>query len=326
MKNTCAIILAAGTGTRMCTKRPKVLLDVMFKPLLRWVIDSVLESEIKNVCVVCGYEISMVKSYLKTNNINVKTVYQAERKGTAHAVYVAKEYLEENIDKDIIVLYGDVPFINKDTIVESFKMHKKQNSDSTVITANIANPFGYGRIVRDDDTKKIVAIVEQKDATDEVKEINEVNSGIYWFKVKSLLEILPQITNYNNQNEFYLPDAVKLLLSDAKRVETYTVTDENIILGANTKLQLNKLNEIAIHKKIVNLIQEGVDIPLKDGIIVSDDVIFGNDVRILPSSVILGKTVIGSGCVIGPNVLIENSVIKDGTNVGCGVYKNQTVC
>ena len=278
MKNTCAIILAAGTGTRMCTKKPKVLLDVMFKPMLRWVIDSVFNSRIKDVCVVCGYEISMVKDYLKANSIDVKTVYQAERKGTAHAVYVAEEYLKENIGKDVIILYGDVPFI-----------------------------------------------VEHKDATEEVKEIKEVNSGIYWFKVKSLLEVLPQINNYNNQNEFYLPDAVKLLLNNAKKVETYTVADKDIILGANTKLQLNKLNEIAIRKKIISLIQDGVDIPLKDGIIVSDEVIFGDEVRILPGSVILGKTKIGSSCVIGPNVLIENSTIKDGTSISCGTYKNQTI-
>ena len=325
LKNTCAIILAAGTGTRMCTKKPKVLLDVMFKPMLRWVIDSVFNSRIKDVCVVCGYEISMVKDYLKANSIDVKTVYQAERKGTAHAVYVAEEYLKENIGKDVIILYGDVPFIDKHTIKESFKMHRGKNNDSTVITANIDNPFGYGRIVRDIDTKKIVAIVEHKDATEEVKEIKEVNSGIYWFKVKSLLEVLPQINNYNNQNEFYLPDAVKLLLNNAKKVETYTVADEDIILGANTKLQLNKLNEIAIRKKIISLIQDGVDIPLKDGIIVSDEVIFGDEVRILPGSVILGKTKIGSSCVIGPNVLIENSTIKDGTSISCGTYKNQTI-
>lgn len=325
LKNTCAMILAAGTGTRMCTKKPKVLLDVLFKPMLKWVIDAVNASKIGDICIVCGYEFSQVKEYLKANKVKARVVHQTERKGTAHAVYVAREYLEENIGKDIIILMGDVPFIDEETIKSSFELHKAKKSDATVISANVTNPFGYGRIVRDVGTKKIVAIIEQKDATEEVREIKEVNSAIYWFKVKSLLEVLPKITNYNNQNEFYLPDAVKLLLSDAKRVETYIAKDENIILGVNTKLQLNRLNEIAINKRLTELMQNGVEIPLKDGIIIGNEVSFGEDVKVLPGSVIFGKTNIGSGCTIGPNVLIENCTVKPGANLSFRAYRYETV-
>ena len=325
MENACSIILAAGAGTRMFTKKPKVLLKVLFKPMLKWVVDSVFRSEIYDTCIVCGYEHKKVEKYLKDNNIEARIVIQNERKGTAHAVYVAKDYLEQNIEKDVIILAGDGPFIDVATIKSSYYLHKKNDNDATVITAKIENPFGYGRIVRDPNTKSIIAIVEQKDATDEVKTIKEVNSGTYWFKVKSLLEVLPQINNYNNQSEFYLPDTIKLLLNNARRVGTFFVKDQNIILGANTKEQLNKLNEIAINKRLCELMNQGVDIPLKEGIIISEESTFGEDVKILPGTVICGKSKIGSNCTIGPGVYIENCTIKDNTSINCMNLKNKVL-
>ena len=325
VENTCSVILAAGSGTRMFTDQPKVLLEVLFKPMIMWVIDSVKKAGIKDSCIICGYKHEMVEKYLKDNNVDAKIIIQKERKGTAHAVFTAKKYLEENIEKDVIILAGDSPFIDEETIKNSYSLHKSSNNDATVICANVENPFGYGRIVRDSNTGLIVAIVEQKDATEEVKAIKEINSGTYWFKIISLLEVLPKINNYNNQNEFYLPDAIKLLLSNARKVGSFVVEDETIILGANTKMQLNKLNEIAINKKISSLIKNGVEIPLKDGIIISEDVLFGQDVRILPGTVIYGNSKVGSGCTIGPSVLMENCIVKDNVKVSCISFKDQVV-
>ncbi len=325
MKNTCSLILAAGTGTRMFTNKPKVLMEVVFKPMIHWVIDSVACAGIRDICTVCGYRHKELEDYFERNNINTEVIIQSEQKGTAHAVFMAKSYLEKNLEKEVLILAGDAPFINSETIKKSFKLHVKLGNDATVISAELNNPFGYGRIVRDKNTREIIAIVEQKDATAEVSGIHEVNSGLYWFKVKSLLDILPKINNYNNQNEFYLPDAIKLLIRNAKKVGSYSVDDETIILGANTKAQLNKLNEIAIKKRLDQLMAEGVDIPLKDGIIISTEVKFGRDVRVLPGSVIYGRTSIGSNCTIGPNVLIKNCFIRDNTDVQCGCYEDQTL-
>ena len=307
----------------MFTKEPKVLLKVLFKPMLQWVVDSVFSSEIYDTCIVCGYKHEKVEDFLKKNRINAEIVIQEERKGTAHAVYTAKGYLEKNLDKNVIILAGDGPFIDTETIKRSYDMHKKNDNDATVITANIENPFGYGRIVRDPNTEGIIAIVEQKDATEEVKCIKEVNSGTYWFKVKSLLEVLPGINNYNNQSEFYLPDAVKLLLNSARKVGTFVVKDQTIILGANTKSQLNKLNEIAIEKRLDELMRQGVEIPSKRGIIISKESIFGSDVKIFPGTVICGKSKIGSNCTIGPGVYIENCVVKDNSFISCISLKNK---
>lgn len=325
MRNTCSVILAAGAGTRMCINKPKVLAEVLFKPMIHWVMDSVKSAGISNVCTVCGYGHDELKEYFKKNNIKTEIVIQTEQKGTAHAVFTAKNYLEKNLKNEVIILAGDGPFIDQEVIRKSFALHDKMNNDVTVISAKLTNPFGYGRIVRDKSTKDIIAIVEQKDATPEVSKIREVNSGTYWFKVRSLLEILPEITNYNNQNEFYLPDAIKLLLDSAKKVGSYVVDDETIILGANTKIQLNKLNEIAIKKRLKFLMQDGVEIPLLDGIIVSSEVEFGKDVRLLPGTVIYGKTKIGSNCTIGPSVLIENCTVCDGVDVCCGRFKNKII-
>lgn len=309
MKNTCSIVLAAGEGTRMKSNMPKVLSKVLFRPLLQWVLNSLRDAKISPVCVVTGYKSDIVIDYLRTLALPYKTVIQKERKGTAHAVLTAKDFLLEHIDKDVLILNGDGPFIDCSTIKSAYELHQSQDNDATVISAKINNPLGYGRIIRASHTGTLSAIVEQKDVDEKTQKINEVSSGAYWFKIRSLLEVLHDIKNNNSQQEFYLPDAISLLLSRGFRVNAYISQSENTVLGANSPSQLNELNRIAREAVLNRLILNGVDIPCTDGIIVTDEVQIGQNTCILPGTIITGKTIIGTNCVIGPNSHIENCLI-----------------
>ncbi len=313
MKNTCSIVLAAGEGTRMKSNMPKVLSKVLFRPLLQWVLNALSDVEISPVCVVVGYKSDMIIDYLQKLDLPYETVIQKERKGTAHAVLTAKNFLLENIDKDVLILNGDGPFMDSRTIKNAYKLHQNQENDATVISANIRNPYGYGRIIRDSHTGTLTSIVEQKDADETTQKINEVNSGGYWFRVSPLLDALQNIKNNNSQQEFYLPDAIGLLLSRGFRVNAYISQSENTVLGANDPIQLSELNNVARMSILKRLMLSGVDIPCTDGVIVTDEVQIGQNTCILPGTVITGKTVIGTNCVVGPNSHIENCLI--GNNI-----------
>ena len=330
MNNTCSIILAAGEGTRMKSDKPKVLSEVLFKPMISWVIDSIEESEIKDICIIAGFKQEMLTNYLKSEGKNIQKALQQERKGTAHAVMMAKNFLEGNHGKDILILNGDAPFIDSATIKNSYQSHKDNNNAATVISAVISEPFGYGRIVRNKQGE-LVSITEQKDASDEIQKINEVNSGAYWFNVDHLLKVLYQIKSDNAQNEYYLPDAIKILINEGLKVGSYISESENVILGANDCWQLNKLNDIARKEKLKELMLNGVNIPCTDGIIISKECKIGKGVQILPNTIIKGKSIIEDYCILGPNTYIENSVVEEGNqlnSVCCinkKVYKGSTI-
>ena len=311
MINTCSIILAAGDGKRMKSEKPKVLSEVLFKPMLKWVIDALNDAGINNICTICGYKHKLLENYINDFCSNIEIAIQEERRGTAHAVIMADDFLKKNLKKDVLIIGGDTPFIDSDTIVESLNLHRSQNNVATIISAKVNNPFGYGRIVRDIVDNKILAIVEQKDADEDTRLITEVNSGAYWFNVEALLSVIYDISNNNAQNEFYLPDAISHLLEKDLSVDAYVAKSEEIILGANDRIQLNHLNNIAREKVLEKLMLSGVDIPVKDGIIIENQVKIGTDTCILPSTIIKGKTTIGKGCIIGPNSTVINSDIED---------------
>lgn len=243
----CAIILAGGEGKRMKSDKPKTLSCVLGKPMLRWVIDSVRSAGIEKICIVKGYKKECIDEYILQSGLeNISTVYQAERLGTGHAVMMAKDFLKEN-KGDVVILNGDAPFMDSDTIKESYNQHKKSNSSVTVISAKVDDPTGYGRIVRDTNGD-LKAITEQKDADEETLKINEVNSGGYWFDTEKLLSVLDKITSNNSAKEYYLPDALKLLLLQGDKAGAYTAISADTVLGANDPAQLQELNEIAKKK------------------------------------------------------------------------------
>ncbi len=303
METLCSIILAAGEGTRMKSCRPKVLAEVLFKPMIQHVLDSITKAGIKDTCVITGYQHSILEAYLKENDPNVKTVRQIQRLGTAHAVSMAIDFLKKHLHADVFIIGGDTPFIDDDTIRKSYEHHISSQNSATVISAEVENPFGYGRIVRNPNNK-VNAIVEQKDATDSIQKIKEINSGAYWFKVEDLIKALPKIKPENAQNEYYLPDAIKVFINEGNIVDAYKTTNSDVILGANDCLQLNALNEIARQKVLRNLMLSGVNIPCTDGVIISNDATFGQDVCIMPGTIIRGNAAIKSNTTLGPNVII----------------------
>ena len=316
MRKSCAVILAGGDGKRMKSDKPKVMAEVLFKPMIDWVTDAVRASGIDEICVVTGNRREIVEAHLSQD---IVTAYQAERLGTGHAVMQARSFLEARTDYDVLILAGDAPFIDDKTINLSHDFHNRSGNDVTVISADIDNPKGYGRIVRNDDDT-LLKIVEERDASDSERLITEVNSGAYWFCVSSLISALDDLVKFredhpNNAQEYYLTDAIEILTGLGQNAAAYKTDSSNIVLGANNRSQLAALNEIARADVLEKLMEEGVSIPFTQSVVIGPDVVIGRDSVILPGTMIFGKAVIGSDCVIGPDSYIDNCMIKDGANV-----------
>lgn len=245
MFQICSIILAGGEGKRMKSEKPKALTEVLGKPMLQWIIDALQRASVNDICVVTGSRHEYIEEYLKDKEYNFDIAFQPERLGTGHAVMMAKDFLRK-IDGDVIILGADSPFIDAETILSSYKMHKQDGNSVTVISAVIDNPTGYGRIVKNENG--LERIVEQKNATEEEKLIKEINSGAYWFNAKDLLTILDEITLNSVTGEYYLTDTIGLLIEKGKRAGAFVSHDPDVILGANNPEQLEQLNAIAAVK------------------------------------------------------------------------------
>lgn len=244
--SNCAIILAGGEGKRMKSNKPKTLSEVLGKPMLWWVMSALKKAGIDDICVVKGFRKECIEEYLSTLDFEVESVFQAERLGTGHAVMMAKDFLKAH-DGNVVILNGDAPFMTAETIEKSLEQHISSGAAATVISARVDDPAGYGRIVRDD-SGSLKAIVEHKDADEATRAIDEVNSGGYWFDCQLLLSVLDRIRSDNAAGEYYLPDAIALLLSDGKTVGAYTAECSDAVLGANDPAQLEELNQIAREK------------------------------------------------------------------------------
>lgn len=310
MSNTssCAVILAGGQGKRMKSELPKPMFEVLGEPMLEWVMTACEDAGINDLCIVKGYNAKVIEDYIGNR---CTTVYQPQRMGTGHAVMMAVEWLNEHIDGNVLILCGDAPFIDSETITSALEQHIKRDSAVTIITAKVSDPTGYGRILRG--TNGVTGIVEEKDATFEQKGICEINSGAYWFKTKQLLEALDKIKPNNSQGEYYLTDSVYILINAGYRADAYISCNPNVVLGANDRKGLLKLNDVARNAVIEKLLDDGVEFTCTDGVTIGRNVRIGAGTKILQGTIIRGDTVIGSGCTIGPNCLIENCTV--GNNV-----------
>ncbi|HIV10373.1 MAG TPA: bifunctional UDP-N-acetylglucosamine diphosphorylase/glucosamine-1-phosphate N-acetyltransferase GlmU [Candidatus Faeciplasma avium] len=301
-----AVILAGGMGKRMKSDKPKVLLEVLGKPMLQWVIDACNDAGISNICVVKGYGADMLDEYLLGS---LRTVLQPERLGTGHAVSCASCFLEEFSDGNTLIACGDSPFIDPETIKSSLELHIASKSAVTVITARLDNPRGYGRIIRSEDG--IEGIVEEKDCSDSQRKINEISSGCYWFNTKKLLEALPRLQRNNSQGEYYLTDTISILKSDGCVAQAYLSDNQDSVLGANDRAGLLKLNDIARMKVIFKHLEAGVELISTDAVTISPDVKIAPGAKILPGSMLMGKTIIGRDSVIGPNTRLLNVTVGE---------------
>ncbi len=307
MINNCAVILAAGEGKRMRSNKSKVLLEVQLKPMLGWVTDAIRNAGIGNLCVVTGHRREQVEAYLAGS---CETVVQTERKGTGHAVMMAREFLDRHRSGHVLICCGDAPFLDSDTISDAFAQHMENEASATVISAVLDDPTGYGRLIRGS-RGELQAIVEHKEATPEQLAIQEINSGAYWFEIDALLNVLDSIKASSITGEYYLPDAVKLLIGAGKSVGAFIAQSDDVVLGANDPSQLFELNRLARDKILSRHIANGVGMPCTDGIIIGNDVVIGENVTILPGTILKGKTVIHDGCRIGPTSYIDESDIGE---------------
>ena len=307
MDKVCAVILAAGEGKRMKSLKPKALTCVLFKPMLDWVLDAIEGCNITDSCVVVGHKGTEIEVHLDGRS---EVAYQTERLGTGHAVMQAADYLRRTSAENVLILNGDAPFIDSQTIEASLGAHLAMGSAVTVISAKISDPTGYGRIVRAADGR-FLKIVEQRDATEAEKMITEVNSGAYWFNKEALLDSLTKISQENDAGEYYLTDTVEKIKEAGKIAYVYMTDNADVILGANNRVQLMQLNKIARKQVLLKHMVNGVDIPCTDGIIIGTDVVIGAETTILPNTIIRGSTEIGSLCELGPNCLIDNSKLGD---------------
>ena len=309
--NRCAILLAAGDGKRMKSRGPKVLCQVLFRPMIQWVADNCRQAGIDDLCAVVGQGADAVRAALPQG---CATVCQQERRGTGHAVLCAKEFLECRRGSDVLVACGDAPFVSPEVLEKALAHHRSTGASVTVITALVEDPAGYGRIVRDREGN-LAAIVEEKDADSATRAIREVNSGAYWFRAEALLDSLDQLTCDNSQGEYYLTDTVEIIRRRGGKAQACPAGDAVTVLGANDRRGLQRLNEIARRQVLDRLLDEGVDIPFPDGVVVAPTVRVGADTQLLPGTILKGETVIGEGCVIGPRAQIEDSAIGDGCRV-----------
>lgn len=240
MSKLKAVILAAGRGTRMNSDLPKVVHKCMGQPMVHYVIKAAKESGALDVCVIVGYKSKEVKDAIYDM---VEYAEQTEQLGTGHAVKCAKEFI--GTEGDTIVLCGDTPLITGETLTELVDLHKKQSNGVTVLSAILENAAGYGRIIRDADGN-FLKIVEDKDATEEEKEVREVNSGMYIFNSEALSASLDMLSNNNVAGEYYLTDTIALIKKIGLKVSAMPVTGATVnqILGVNTVEQLKIAEEI----------------------------------------------------------------------------------
>lgn len=303
-----AIVLAAGEGTRMKSKLPKVLHKVCGQTMLKHVIDTVNNSGIEECIVVVGHEAEKVKENLSSE---IKTVLQEEQLGTGHAVMMAYDNIKEGT---ILVLCGDGPLITEETLRAMIDYHKKGDFGATVLTADLPNPEGYGRIIRDAENR-LQKIVEEKDATAEEKSITEINSGIYCFDGNTLKDVLPKLGNDNIQKEYYLTDVLPIMHNVGFKTGIYKTEDYEEIMAINSRGQLAEVEAIMRKRINRNHMANGVTIINPEHTYIEKTVTIGIDTVIYAGTILIGNTVIGEGCIIGQNSRIENSIIGNGVEV-----------
>ncbi|MDO4846969.1 MAG: bifunctional UDP-N-acetylglucosamine diphosphorylase/glucosamine-1-phosphate N-acetyltransferase GlmU [Clostridiaceae bacterium] len=320
VSKSAAIILAAGDSYRMKSALPYVMTRLLSKPMLEWVITAVKRSGVGEIAVISASDDNAVADFVRGS---CDIYVQPDPHGTAHATMQARPFIERNSDKNILILNGDSPLMDAETIRNALGVQIMNGYDCTIISAKVEKPFGYGRIVRDSEGN-FVEIVEEKDAASHIKKIDEISSGAYWFNAGWLLKALDAI-DPRKTGEYNLVDAISWMVQNGCTVGTSFAARPEIVLGANDRNQLHELNHIARRSLIEKHLEAGVDIPSFESILIGPDVEIGMDTLILPGTIIRGKVKIGKNCQIGPNTLIENSIIGDEVTLNTVQCYNSTV-
>lgn len=313
MADFLSVILAAGKGTRMKSDKIKVLHKAAGKAIIKHVIYTLDDLSTKVVNVV-GHQKDEVKSELEDlQNLDIDYVVQQKQLGTGHAVKQAAEYID-NHSGPVLILYGDTPLLRKETVSKFVEEHQKNKSDLSVMTAIFSDPKGYGRILKND-AEKLTAIVEEKDADEDIKKIKEVNSGVYCVDSSLLSLFLKNMDNNNAQDEYYLTDLIEFAVENGKDINTFTVSDSEEILGINTRRQLADAEKV-LRKRIMNKhFDNGVTIIDPGNTYIDAEVKIDRDTIIYPFCFLEGKTTIGKNTVINPHCRLQNAEIASNVNI-----------
>lgn len=313
--NRYAIVLAAGQGTRMKSKLYKVMHPVMGKPMVAYAVDAALEAGVDQVVTVTGVGADLVQDYLGNKS---QYVLQEEQLGTAHAVMQAKEMLagKEGIS---IILSGDAPLISPETIESLLDYHEAHQLKGSILTAHEADPYGYGRVIRNQDGT-VAKIVEEKDASPEEKQVQEINTGTYCFDNQALFQALDHVSNDNAQGEYYLPDVIEILKNQGDLVGAYQMDDNTDALGVNDRVALSRANTLMRRRINQAHMKNGVSLIDPESTYIDVNVTIGQDTVIEPGVYLKGETEIGQDAHIGAHSIIEDSQLGDGV-----VIKQSTI-
>lgn len=311
------VIMAAGLGTRMKSRRAKVLHELGGLPLITHVAKTAQALDPRAIVVVVGHQAEEVEKVVLTAVGDLASfVIQAKQRGTGDAIESARSLLEDS-DSLLLVLSGDVPMIRADTLKKLIEHHRDSGAACSILSVRLENPTGYGRIIRDE-RDSFERIVEHKDATVEQRQVREINSGIYCFEAKNLFQALRQVEPANEQGEYYLTDVAEIILSNGGTVSVYVHHDAREVSGINTRADLAEFENLLRRSAIRRLmIESGVTFIDPSHAYISSEAQIGRDSIIYPNVAIEGRSVLGAGCVIRSGVRISNSrlgndvVIKD---------------
>ncbi|WP_134767256.1 bifunctional UDP-N-acetylglucosamine diphosphorylase/glucosamine-1-phosphate N-acetyltransferase GlmU [Nocardioides sp. 1609] len=315
--NLTVIVLAAGGGTRMKSKTMKVLHEVGGRSMIGHVIAAVQATEPQRVVAVVGHQREQVGPHIQTLVPDSLLAVQEEQKGTGHAVRIAVETLvahDGRAEGTVVVAYGDTPLLEGESLRAFVAEHEAAERAVSILSGELANPFGYGRVVRDEDGD-VVAIVEEKDANADQREIREINSGILAFDAGFLLDALPRIGNDNAKGEYYLTDTVQIARDAGLTVGAWAIDDVMQTEGANDRVQLAELGREMNRRIVTRWMRAGVTVMDPATTWIDAGVVLAPDVTILPGTQLLGLTEVGEDAVVGPDTTLKDCEVGPGARV-----------
>ncbi|GIQ67276.1 bifunctional UDP-N-acetylglucosamine diphosphorylase/glucosamine-1-phosphate N-acetyltransferase GlmU [Xylanibacillus composti] len=318
--NVYGLVLAAGQGKRMKSKLYKVLHPVCGVPMVGHVVNLLESMQTAQNIVIVGHGAEAVQAYLGDR---VSYALQAEQLGTGHAVQQAASLLADK-EGITVVICGDTPLITKESLDEMIARHQQRGASATILSAQLPDPTGYGRIIRGKD-ESVLRIVEQKDCSPEEAAICEINTGTYCFDNRKLFEMLPKLTNQNAQGEYYLTDVIGLLQQAGEKVEAYCLKDAAEATGVNDRIALAEVERAMRQRIIEEHMRKGVTVIDPANTYIGPDVEIGADTILYPGVHLTGQTVIGEDCEIGPNCQIDQSRIEAGVHITQSVLKQAEV-
>ncbi len=320
MGQLACVILAAGQGTRMKSRLPKVLHQVCGRPLVLWSVANARALGAEPIALVVGHGADEVRA---TVGEGPRYVTQGEQLGTGHAVLTARPAVEGAADT-VLVLYGDMPGLRLETLQRMVTLHRQRRPAITMLTVDSADSMGFGRVVRDE-AGHVRVIVEEAAATPEVLALTELNCGVYCFDAAWLWKHLPLIRPTPPKNEYYLTDVAELAVASGDSIETVTITDVGEVQGINTRVHLAR-SEAALQARLrERLMLEGVTLVDPATTYLGPDVTVGPDTVIQPNTHLQGATHIAGGCVVGPNTVVRDTSIGEGCTVLASVLEGAVV-